>query len=68
MKFIWNDVRGAFGLLLPIFSAIFSDNELAIPAATGDVIFGPLQLNINKCLKQTNKQISVMEYQIFYLS
>lgn len=46
MKFIWIDVRGAFGLLLPMVSAIFSDNELASPALTGDVIFEPLQLKI----------------------
>lgn len=51
MKFIWIDVRGAFSLLLPIVSAIFSDNELATPAVTGDVIFGPLKLAINKILE-----------------
>lgn len=47
MKFIWIDVRGAFGLLLPMVSTIFSDNELATPAVTGDVIFGPLQFKKN---------------------
>lgn len=47
MKFIWIDVRGAFSLLLPMVSTIFSDSELATPAVTGEVIFGPLQLTRN---------------------
>jgi len=46
MKFIWIDVRGAFGLVLPMVSTIFSDNELATPAVTGDVIFGALQIKM----------------------
>lgn len=58
MKFIWIDVRGAFGLLLPMVSTIFSDNELATPAVTGDVIFGPLQF----LKKLKNKKVSIMEY------
>lgn len=63
MKFIWIDVRGAFGLLLPMVSTIFSDNELATPAVTGDVTFGPLQLKINNFFYK----ISVMEYKRVFL-